>query len=62
MLAGGFVGLMLGTTANALATMNALTERYGPAPRAFIIIPLVGACFIDLVNASLITGFLSALR
>ncbi len=61
-LAGGFVGLMLGTTANALATMNALTERYGPAPRAFIIIPLVGACFIDLVNASLITGFLSALR
>jgi ESS family glutamate:Na+ symporter len=33
-MAGGFCGFMLGTTANAVANMSALVERYGPAPRA----------------------------
>jgi ESS family glutamate:Na+ symporter len=52
---GGMIGFMLGTTANALATMKALTERFGPAPKAFLVVPLVGACFIDFVNAIVIS-------
>ncbi|HET7218217.1 MAG TPA: sodium/glutamate symporter [Vicinamibacterales bacterium] len=54
-MAGGFVGFMLGTTANAMANMSALVERYGPAPKAFLTVPLVGAFFIDFANAVLIT-------
>jgi ESS family glutamate:Na+ symporter len=54
-MAGGFVGFMLGTSANAMANMSALVERYGPAPKAFLTVPLVGAFFIDFINAVLIT-------
>jgi glutamate:Na+ symporter, ESS family len=54
-MSGGFIGFMLGTTANAMAVMRSLVERYGPAPRAFLVAPLVGAFFIDFVNALLIT-------
>jgi ESS family glutamate:Na+ symporter len=54
-MAGGFVGFMLGTTANAMANMSALVERYGPAPKAFLTVPLVGAFFIDFTNAVIIT-------
>jgi ESS family glutamate:Na+ symporter len=53
-MAGGFCGFMLGTTANAMANMGALVERYGPAPKAFLVVPLVGAFFIDFVNALLV--------
>jgi ESS family glutamate:Na+ symporter len=37
-------------------------ERYGPAPRAFLVVPMVGAFFIDFTNALVITGFLNLLR
>ena len=58
-MASGFVGFMLGTTANAMANMGALTERYGPAPRAYLVVPMVGAFFIDFTNALIITAFLN---
>jgi len=58
-MSSGFCGFMLGTTANAMANMGALVERYGPAPKAFLVVPLVGAFFIDFVNALLITVFLN---
>ena len=61
-MAGGFCGFMLGTTANAMANMGALVERYGPAPRAYLVVPLVGAAFIDFFNAVLITFFINVLR
>jgi ESS family glutamate:Na+ symporter len=61
-IASGYCGFMLGTTANAMANMEALVERYGPAPRAFLIVPMVGAFFIDFTNALVITGFLNWLR
>jgi ESS family glutamate:Na+ symporter len=61
-MAGGFIGFMLGTTANAMANMTALVERYGPAPKAFLTVPLVGAFFIDFVNSMLITFCLNLLR
>jgi ESS family glutamate:Na+ symporter len=54
-MSSGFVGFMLGTTANAMANMGALVERYGPAPRAYLVVPMVGAFFIDFTNALLIT-------
>jgi ESS family glutamate:Na+ symporter len=58
-MGGGFVGFMLGTTANAMAVMRTLVERYGAAPRAFLVAPLVGAFFIDFTNALVITGFIN---
>jgi glutamate:Na+ symporter, ESS family len=58
-MAGGFSGFMLGTSANAMANMGALVERYGPAPKAYLVVPLVGAFFIDFANALLITFFLN---
>ncbi|NZA27250.1 sodium/glutamate symporter [Luteimonas sp. SJ-92] len=58
-MGGGFVGFMLGTTANAMAVMRTLVERYGIAPRAFLVAPLVGAFFIDFTNALIITGFIN---
>jgi ESS family glutamate:Na+ symporter len=51
---GGFCGFMMGTTANAMANMDSLTRRYGPAKRAYLVVPIVGALFIDFANALLI--------
>jgi ESS family glutamate:Na+ symporter len=61
-MAGGHCGFSLGATPNAVANMTALVERFGPAPRAFLVLPMVGAFFIDFTNALVITGFLNALR
>jgi ESS family glutamate:Na+ symporter len=58
-MSSGFAGFMLGTTANAMANMGTLVERYGPAPRAYLVVPMVGAFFIDFTNALLITAFLN---
>jgi ESS family glutamate:Na+ symporter len=61
-MSGGFIGFMLGTTANAMAVMRALADRYGLAPRAFIVAPLVGAFLIDFTNALLITAGINLLK
>jgi ESS family glutamate:Na+ symporter len=61
-MSSGFVGFMLGTTANAMANMEAMVQRFGPAPRAFLVVPMVGAFFIDFANAILITLFLQFYR
>ena len=60
-MSGGFIGFMLGTTANAMAVMHSVVQRYGPSPRAFLVAPIVGAFFIDFTNALLITGLLNLL-
>jgi len=54
----GFGGIALGSTATAMANMTAVSQQFGAAPRAFIIVPLVCGFFIDLLNALLI-GFLA---
>ena len=54
----GFAGFSLGATPTAMANMSAVTKRYGASHMAFIIVPLVGAFFIDLVNAFMIQFFL----
>jgi ESS family glutamate:Na+ symporter len=61
-MASGFAGFVLGTTANAVANMRALVARFGPAPRAFLVVPLVGAFFIDFANALIITFFVNWLK
>jgi len=60
-MSGGFTGFMLGTTANAMAVMRTIVEKFGPAPRAFLVAPIVGAFFIDFTNAIVITTFLNLL-
>lgn len=61
-MSGGYCGFMLGTTANAMACMNELATRYGHAPRAFLVVSLVGAFLIDFTNALIITQFLNLFR
>lgn len=58
-LAAGHVGFALSSTAAALAIMKTVTERRGPSPLAFVIVPMVGAFFIDIANALLIQGYLA---
>lgn len=53
-ISSGFAGFMLGTTAVAMANMESLVRRYGPAPRAYLVVPMVGAFFIDFTNATMI--------
>ena len=58
-ISGGQVGFALSSTACALAIMKAVTLRHGPSPIAFLIVPMVGAFFIDIVNALAIQGTLA---
>ena len=58
-MAGGHCGFGLGATPNAVANMTALTERFGPAPRAFLVLPMVGAFFIDFTNAVILTAYIN---
>jgi ESS family glutamate:Na+ symporter len=57
-IAGAFCGFAMGATATAIANMQALTRRHGPAPQAFVVVPVVGAFFIDLMNLAVLTFFL----
>lgn len=57
-ISAGFIGFTLGATPTAMANMSAVTNRFGPAPYAFIIVPLVGGFLIDLINALVIELFL----
>jgi len=59
--ASGHVGFGLGITPNAVANMEALAERFRPAPRSFLVVPVVGAFFIDFSNALVITFFINLL-
>lgn len=54
-ISAGYVGFMMGTSANAMANMSSLSQKYGPAPKAFLVVPLVGSCFIDFINAAFVT-------
>ena len=45
-------------TATAIANMQAIVGRYGPAPKSFVVVPIVGAFFVDLMNLAVLTVFL----
>jgi ESS family glutamate:Na+ symporter len=61
-LGAGQCGFGLGGTPTAIANMQAITNRFGPSRVAFVVVPLVGAFFLDLANAVTIKLFLSVLR
>ncbi len=58
----GHIGFGMGITPNAIANMQALVDRFGPAPRSFLIVPVVGAFLIDLTNSLVITLFINLLH
>ena len=58
-LAAGHCGFGMGATPTAIANMQAITNMFGPSHKAFLIVPLVGAFFIDLVNVVVIQMFLN---
>lgn len=58
-LAAGHCGFGLGATPNGIANMNSVSEKFGPAPTAFFILPLVGSLFIDFFNIGIINTFMN---
>lgn len=56
--AGGFLGFGLSSMPVAMATMDEIVRRYGPAPKAFLLVTLAGSFFVDLANALVAKGFL----
>jgi glutamate:Na+ symporter, ESS family len=58
-MAAGQIGFGMSSTACALAIMKSVTERHGPSPLAFLIVPMVGAFFIDITNAFIIQAYLA---
>lgn len=60
-LAAGHCGFGMGATPTAIANMQAITNQYGPSHKSFLIVPMVGAFFIDIVNAAMIQLFIKLL-
>jgi len=58
-ISAGFGGITLGSTATAIVNMTAVSKQYGPAHRAFVVVPLVAGFFIDLVNALIVNLFVA---
>ncbi len=58
-MVGGHCGFGMGATPTAVMNMGALVSRTGPSPQAFMVVPIVGAFFIDIVNAIILKGYLS---
>ncbi|KPN71126.1 sodium/glutamate symporter [Neisseria sp. 83E34] len=61
-LAAGHCGFGLGATPTAVANMQSITERFGPSHKAFLIVPMVGAFFVDLINVVILQTFVSFLK
>ena len=61
-LAAGHCGFGLGATPTAVANMQSITERFGSSHKAFLIVPLVGAFFVDIINALILAGFVNFLK
>ena len=58
-IAAGHCGFAMGATPTAVANMEALTRNFGPSPQAFLVVPLIGAFFIDVLNALVIQSYLA---
>ena len=61
-LAAGHCGFGLGATPTAVANMQSITQTFGPSHKAFLIVPMVGAFFVDLLNAAILSGFISVIK
>lgn len=60
-LSAGHCGFGLGATPTAVANMQSITDKYGPSHKAFLIVPMVGAFFVDILNNVFIKLFVSLL-
>lgn len=58
-VAAGFSGLGLGATPVGIANMRAVTSKFGASPKAFLVVPLIGAFFLDIANALIIQGIVT---
>ncbi|MEW6998973.1 sodium/glutamate symporter [Colwelliaceae bacterium BS250] len=58
-IAGGHCGFGMGATPTAVMNMGALVSRNGPSPTAFMVVPIVGAFFIDIANLIILQGYLA---
>mgnify|MGYP000688891593 CR=1 FL=1 len=56
-----FCGFGMGATPNAMANMLVLTNKFGPAPKAFFVVPIVGGMFVDFTNTAVLSVFLNFL-
>ena len=61
-MATGHCGFGLGASPNAIANMETFPTANGPSPKAFFILPIVAACFIDFTNALIISFFISIFK
>ena len=57
----GYFGLAMGATPTAIAIMTATTKKCGASPRSFLVVPLVGAFFVDIANAIVLQTFVKVL-
>lgn len=60
-LAAGHCGFGMGATPNGIANMTSVTDKFGPSPTAFFVLPLIGSLFIDFFNSGIITFFMNLL-
>ncbi|KDC80226.1 sodium/glutamate symporter [Bordetella bronchiseptica MBORD635] len=58
-MAAAFCGFAMGATATAIANMQALTRRHGPAPESFIVVPVTGAFLVDILNVIVLTSLIA---
>lgn len=58
-MSAAFCGFAMGATATAIANMQALTRRHGPAPEAFIVVPVTGAFLVDILNVIVLSSLIS---
>ncbi|RIM09867.1 sodium/glutamate symporter, partial [Staphylococcus chromogenes] len=59
---GGFIGHGLGATPNAMANLDAITKKFGNSPRAYLVVPIVGAFLVDLLGVPIITTFINIFK
>lgn len=58
-LSAGVCGFGMGATPNAMANMQALTHRYAPAVKPYLLVPIIGSMFADFINSLCITFFIN---
>ena len=57
-MVGGFIGHGLGATPNAMANLDVITKKYRNSPKAYLVVPIVGAFLIDLIGVIIVMGFI----
>jgi len=61
-MVGGFIGHGLGATPNAMANLDVITKKYGASPKAYLVVPIVGAFLIDLLGVPIVTTFINVFK